>query len=474
MVDAGMPALVDQYDENAPRSGLFWDVIESTSAPHFISDGNRFLYTNPVFEALTGYSREALSSIDPCALFSQAHEGIGLEGRSLVPSRSETRMIAKGGVEKWVALTTSPIEHAHGPAILGALVDLTEFRQREDALKQSEMRYKAVLDFAPDMVIIYSLDGTVIDVSPVGARVWGMSREQAKGLNVPRESWAEEDRARFSEILEETLRRGEHSADVKGVHPDGRHWFAESNAKVARLEDETVIVVIVRDVTERRALEEQLKSALREKEMLLREIHHRVKNNMQIISTLLRLQLGSTEDGKSKALFRESQNRILSMAMIHEKIYQSEGLHRIDLGDYVKDLAREVLASFGEISRRIDLKLAIEDVSFGMDTTIPCGLIIIELLSNSLKHAFPRGEAGEISIGLRSETGGAFELTVSDNGVGLPKGVKINRLKSLGLRLASDLARYQLNAGLEISSGDQGTAFRIRFRDKGRSGEVSG
>jgi two-component sensor histidine kinase len=227
-----------------------------------------------------------------------------------------------------------------------------------------------------------------------------------------------------------------------------------------------VVIAIARDITERKNMEEQLRQALKEKETLLREIHHRVKNNMQIISTLLKLQMRNAGDEKTRAMFRDSQNRILSMAMIHEKLYQSEGLHRIDLKDYIIDLAREVFTSFGDLSAGINLTTEINEIALGLDTAIPCGLIIIELLSNALKYAFPpdHGE-GEIFIGLRSEDQGWFGLTVSDNGVGLPADLIIDRLKSLGLRLVSDLARYQLDGDMRISR-EQGTRVYVRFKEK--------
>ena len=213
---------------------------------------------------------------------------------------------------------------------------------------------------------------------------------------------------------------------------------------------------------------QQLRSALLEKEMLLREIHHRVKNNMGIISALLKLQLRNTDDEKTRALFRESQNRILSMAMIHEKLYQSEGIHKVGFKEYIDDLAREVFASFGQDDGGIALKTEVEDIALGMDTAIPCGLILIELLSNSLKYAFPGRRKGRISIGLRSDGSGRFTLAVADNGVGLPQGMEITRLKSLGLRLVSDLATYQLEGALSFE-GETGTRVQVTFRERSNS-----
>jgi two-component sensor histidine kinase len=220
-------------------------------------------------------------------------------------------------------------------------------------------------------------------------------------------------------------------------------------------------------------MEEQIRNSLREKETLLREIHHRVKNNMQIISTLLKLQSRNAEEETTRDLFRESQNRILSMAMIHEKLYQSQGIHKIDLRDYIDDLAHEVLASFGEQAGRIELKTDIQDISLGMDTAIPCGLILIELLSNSLKHGFPGSRKGGILIAFHASGPAGLELSLADNGIGLPEDMDIRELKSLGLRLVSDLVGYQLEGEMEIER-DAGTTVRVRFRERQKSSEKDG
>jgi len=383
----------------------------------------------------------------------------------------EAQILTKNGDNRWISLTIVPLGDVRGSLLLGTAHDISSFKDRETALTYSELKYRTAFEFAPDLMMIYQPDGTPIDINPAGAKMIGHRRdEDLKRLGVL-ETWSEESKTEFGKIREETLKNGQWFGDIQGIRPDGSTLITESHAKVAELLGDTVVIVTSRDVTERKKMEEQLRTVLREKEMLLREIHHRVKNNMQIISTLLRLQLKNTRDKRTKALFRESQNRILSMALIHEKLYQSKGLHRIDLRDYVEDLAGAAFASFRESSERINLTLDIEDVAFGMDKAIPCGLIIIELLSNSLKYAFPTEKAGEIFIGLRSQGAGSYELTVGDNGVGLPKGFEINRLRSLGLRLVSDLAKYQLNGMMDISSGPEGTTFRVNFQGRDKSAE---
>lgn len=212
----------------------------------------------------------------------------------------------------------------------------------------------------------------------------------------------------------------------------------------------------------RHMAEEKIKHSLQEKEVLLREIHHRVKNNMQIISSLLSLQSNSMVDEKYKKLFKESQDRIVSMALIHEKLYQSEDIERIDLKDYINDLIRSLFQSY-EVSN-IELKIDVKNVFMGIDFAIPCGLIINELVTNSIKYAFSDGRRGAISILFNSLEKGFSQLDISDNGVGIPENIDINKTASLGLHLVTLLARDQLNGEINLDRNN-GTKFIIKFKE---------
>jgi two-component sensor histidine kinase len=218
------------------------------------------------------------------------------------------------------------------------------------------------------------------------------------------------------------------------------------------------------EIGERRRAEEQIKASLREKEVLLKEIHHRVKNNLQVISSLLYLQSKSIEDEETLEMFKDGWNRIRSMALVHERLYQSRDLARIDFAEYVRNLADYLFRSYGVDSSLIKLKINVRDVSVGIDTAVPCGLILNELVSNSLKHAFPRGRAGEIRIELRSGGEGECSLIVSDDGVGLPGDLDFRDTESLGLQLVNTLVD-QLEGIIEVDRNG-GTAFRITFTQR--------
>jgi PAS domain S-box-containing protein len=217
------------------------------------------------------------------------------------------------------------------------------------------------------------------------------------------------------------------------------------------------------DITRRKKTEEQIKASLEEKVLLLREIHHRVKNNMQIISSILNLQSGHIKDEQTLAALRESKNRIDVMALIHEKLYQSKSLARINFQEYIDELVTSLFISYGVRTDLIRAEIHAEGISFEINTAIPCGLIINELVSNCLKHAFPDKRRGNISLTMSAAGEDKFTLTVSDDGIGLPEDLDYQKSATLGLKLVSALTR-QLDGSTEVER-DKGTTFRITFRE---------
>jgi two-component sensor histidine kinase len=219
---------------------------------------------------------------------------------------------------------------------------------------------------------------------------------------------------------------------------------------------------LTEDISKRKQAEEQIKASLREKEVLLKEVHHRVKNNMMIITSLLSLQSKQIEDEQYREMFSISINRIKSMSLIHEKLYRSEDMAKVDFNDYLKDMIKTMFESYGLSSRKVALKTDIEGVTFGIDTAIPCGLIINELISNSLKHSFPGDIQGEIKVALRRNDKTEVKLTVSDNGVGMPEDMDFRNTTSLGLTLVIALVK-QLKGEIELYR-EKGTEFVITFK----------
>jgi len=201
-----------------------------------------------------------------------------------------------------------------------------------------------------------------------------------------------------------------------------------------------------------------LEKSLSEKEILLKEVHHRVKNNLQIISSLLNLQKSYIKDDTTLNFLNDSQNRIKTMALIYEKLYQSEDLVRIDFSEYVRSLVSHLIRSYGSADR-IKLKVDVDDVQLNIDMAIPCGLIINELVSNSLKHAFPDGK-GEIRVEMHRNNG-ELRLVVSDNGIGMSEKIYFQKIDTLGLQLVNTLAN-QLSGSIKLHR-EEGTEFEITF-----------
>ncbi len=266
--------------------------------------------------------------------------------------------------------------------------------------------------------------------------------------------------------LEEVKKTGK-ALTIEHTHYDinGNPRFFEIHGYPVFNEEGNVVKLIeyTLDITDRKAAEEKMKASLLEKEVLLREIHHRVKNNMQVISSLLRLQSRYSEDKKIKIMFQESQNRIESMAMIHEKLYQSNNLVQIDMREYIKDLTTNIFQSYEVNTSRITLNLDIEAVAIGIDTAIPCGLIVNELVSNSLKHAFPDNKQGEVNV-IISKYDNKYKFIISDNGIGISEDVDFEKNKSLGLILVKTLSEKQLKGNIELYR-DKGSKFLVTFNE---------
>jgi PAS domain S-box-containing protein len=250
--------------------------------------------------------------------------------------------------------------------------------------------------------------------------------------------------------------------EMVGRRKDGSEFPAKVSLSKIEFDGGTILSLTLQDVTSRASTEERLRAALREKEVLLEEIHHRVKNNLQVITSLLGLQARSIKDSATRIKFDESRYRIQAMAILHEILDESSSLAEIDFAGYIQRLVAHVVRSYGATGR-IRTRLRLDPLSCHRDVALPCGLIVTEVLSNALKYAFPGGKTGEVRIELRREASGRVYLLIADNGTGLPRGCDWETSPTLGLRLVRTLAR-QIEANVQVTGGN-GTAFSIAFRD---------
>jgi len=261
---------------------------------------------------------------------------------------------------------------------------------------------------------------------------------------------------RFAAVFGDMTERKQMEEELRRSHDELEQRVSERTAELAVSNK-----LLLAEIAERERAEETITASLKEKEFLLREIHHRVKNNLQVISSLLYLQSRRTSDNQIQGVLQDSQNRVKSMALIHEKLYMSQKLARINLAEYTKSLVDYLYHCYDIHLDRISLKLDAEKIVVGADTAIPCGLIINELVSNSLKHAFPEGRSGEIYIKISSEGEQCFKMVVGDDGIGFEADPE--KANTLGLLLVSTLTK-QIDGSIKLDRS-QGTRFEIAFKE---------
>ncbi|MFA0833338.1 MAG: sensor histidine kinase [Methanobacterium formicicum] len=340
------------------------------------------------------------------------------------------------------------------------------YPQLQQRLSELE-RFRALLDETNEAIFLSEVpSGHFADVNKFASQQLGYSTEKMLEMKV--EDIIDPDKLDEMRTIIFSLFDGKHLKNRKTIETvlkrsDNSQINVEMSISLVKFSDVFYIVMVARDITERKEFENALKSSLNEKEVLIREIHHRVKNNMQIISSLLNLQKQYVNDEEAVDVLKESQNRVKSMAMIHEKLYKSRNFSEINFADYIRSLVSDLFYSYGVDSNRVKTIILLEEVMMGLETAIPCGLIVSELVTNTLKYAFPHQEKGEFKIELHSESDGFYDLIISDNGVGMPENINFDETDTLGLQLVNSLVN-QLEGTVELSR-DKGTKFNIKFKE---------
>jgi PAS domain S-box-containing protein len=381
--------------------------------------------------------------------------------------QNETLRRRKDGSLLNVSILGSPIR-AKGDKkeVYGIYRDISEQKRSEDALRQSEEKYRTIVETIEDGYFETNLEGEFVYINQALAEITGYKRDNLMGMGHYRYT-DEQNAAKVIKTFVKVYETGipELGVDWEIIRNNGEKRFVEASVSLKRdlAGKPEGFRGIVRDVTERRMAANQIHESLREKEVLLTEIHHRVKNNMAIISSLLSMQSDYVKDENYKALFRESENRIRSMAMIHEKLYQNETFSSIEFGAYTRELAESLAESLSMDNSGIRVSVEADEVFLDIITAVPCGLILNEVLTNAFKHAFEGRKTGVIRVTLAT-TGDLITLSVSDNGIGLPSKEEIAAKSSLGMTLISGLSA-QLGADLVIES-KKGTIFTLKFRKK--------
>ena len=343
--------------------------------------------------------------------------------------------------------------------------NITERKQAEESIERSLSLHRATLESSINGILVVNHAGKMVSFNRRFVEMWGIpeaivaSKNDHKALSFVQDQLKEPELflKKVKELYKKPLAESFDVLEFKNGRVFERYSMPQliNGNSVGR-------VWSFLDITERKHAEDHIKASLQEKEVLLQEIHHRVKNNLQIVSSLLSLQTRYISQPELLAIFRESQNRIRSMALIHEKLYRSDDLARIDFGEYLRNLVNHLYRSYAANSDQIQLEINIKNIRLDIDTAVPYGLIINELISNSLKYAFPEQREGCISIAFSKPQPNKHVLSVGDNGIGFPEEFSIDTCQSLGLRLVKSLTQ-QLNGRFEISM-QKGTHFIFTFQ----------
>ncbi len=337
-----------------------------------------------------------------------------------------------------------------------------------DKLKSKEQNNKllSAVEQNPASIIINSIDGVMEYVNPMTTQITGYTKEELIGKRPEMVFISEHVPEAVNKDILDTLFEGKKwNGELLNKKKSGELYWAKvtivpvfnANGNI------THFVGIEEDITEKKLKDQQIKHSLEEKELMIKEIHHRVKNNLQIISSLLSLQSRNIKDPEMQKLFNMSRDRVQSMALIHQQLYKTDDMTKINFDEYMKTLAKQLLVSYEGANKRIKINSSLNHISFGLDTAIPCGLIINELLSNSIKHGFNGSRSGEIDIEIKNIKDGKYMLSVADNGVGLPAEFKTQNGKGMGMQLVKALTN-QLDGKINICNG-KGTRFEIEFEE---------
>lgn len=477
---AGTNRLVCSIIDISEKKEIRDNLIESELRYHLLFDRaadaifihdpeGSILIANDTAAILSGYPVKKLQELRMQDMGIVPEDGFASGRNTGVLSKGqilfESLLMTRSGVPLPVEVSSKVIEYETRPAILSTIRDITERRHAEIALRESETRYMMIGDLIPFGVWSCDAKGNYTYLSGSFLSLLGTTLDEIRKNGwlhlLPREDY---DRT---------------AADWKQCVQTGSFWDYEY-----RIMDRNkrLFIVLSRgaphtdstgritswvglhiDITERKRYEERLESSLREKEVIIKEVHHRVKNNMQVISGFLDLQSNYISDPVAIEKLGESQRRVRTMALVHEKLYQAKNLGVINAADYIKSLISDLMNA-SSLATTVEISVDVDDVTMNLDMAIPCGLIINELVTNTLKHAFDNRPEGKLSVALHHRPDHTFSLVVEDNGAGLPADFETRSRSSLGMQLVGVLV-HQLGGNLQ-AGGTTGARFEIVFPEK--------
>jgi len=452
-----------QYARSIIDSSL--DMIVATNIDFNI---NEF---NSAAEATFGYTREEVMGQPLSMLFSDEQETTKVVGRITEDGSLANEIInrKKDGTFFISFLSASLIKNESGETMgaMGVSRDITSLKKAEEELRLSEERHRAIYDQAYIGISRIAKMGRFLLVNERLCDMLGYDADELYKktfyeLGVQEE--VEESLVDWDQLLSGKFKN--FSREQTYVRKDGELLSANVTVSLVRDSNDSpnYFVAVFEDITERKEHERQLEESIKEKEVLLKEVHHRVKNNMQVISSILNLQSSYIDDETALSILRESQDRIKSMSFVHESLYQSNTLSEVNFSEYIRNIAGNLFHSYGRPEGGITMQYELEEVFLNLDTSIPCGLIINEVVSNCLKYAFAGKEKGIIRIEFSKLSDGKLKLIIGDDGIGLPSNFDIENAETLGLQLVTTLVT-QVSGELDIKT-NKGTQFSIVFKEQ--------
>lgn len=347
--------------------------------------------------------------------------------------------------------------------LISSLRDINEEESTKNALIKTENKYRTIFENTGTLSLIIGQNLNINLVNHKFEKFSGYYKDEIESkLNL--KDFIDNDKKSIDacNMIKNQIKRSQECFEIKNqeislVDRQGNSKYFVFTSEAIPYSKNILISLI--DITDRKDKEKIIEESLVEKEIMLKEIHHRVKNNLQIISSLLNLQSVNVSDDKDLELFIESRDRVRSMAMIHEKLYQSENLSKINFKEYLMNLSQQLLMSY-DLTGQVNLNFDCDDIFMGIETAVPCGLLVNELITNSMKHAFPNG-SGNINIALKESDG--YELIIGDDGVGFPKDINLAESDTLGLQIVNNLLN-QIDGQIKINNNN-GTEFKIKFQE---------
>jgi PAS domain S-box-containing protein len=366
--------------------------------------------------------------------------------------------LKKDGSEFPVEIGLNPIETDEGTMVLSAIVDISGRKRLED-------RFRQVVESAPSAMVMIGQGGLIEMINAQSEALFGYPREELLGqpieVLVPERFRRNHPRLRGAFFANPVSRPMGAGRDLYGLKKDGGEFPIEIGLNPIETDEGTKVLSAIVDISDRKQKEARIEAGLKEKDILLGEIHHRVKNNLQVVNSLLDLQIDRITDPVVLDMLRESQNRIKSMALIHQTLYESRDFVQVDFSNFLDSMAPTLVSSYGVDPDRITLSIDAVEVQFPINAAIPCGLVINELISNALKHAFPDNRPGQIAIRLARDSDSHALLSVSDDGIGIPEAFDLAGTETLGLQLVT-LLTDQLGGTLDVRRSGP-TVLTLRF-----------